>query len=148
MPGPVVVARFRDLMETHLAKGRLESAGIACDLADHELIRMDWFVSNAIGGIKLQVAEEDAAEAAQVLGEGMPLQFTTEEVGSEYRQPPCPQCGSLDIAHNTLNRPLSFATMFINFPVTIPYEHWKCADCGAEWRWEGPGEYDAQPPSS
>lgn len=47
--------KFRDLPEALLAKGSLESAGIEAYLLDDNMIRMDWFISNLLGGIKLQV---------------------------------------------------------------------------------------------
>src|SRR2546423_2843478 len=49
------VRRFRDLPEALLAKGSLQSAGIECLLVDDNIVRTDWFWSNAVGGIKLQV---------------------------------------------------------------------------------------------
>jgi hypothetical protein len=51
----------------------LESAGIQCFLYEDNLIRLDWFVSNAIGGAKLVVSENDAADAAKILAEKRPL---------------------------------------------------------------------------
>jgi hypothetical protein len=56
----VTVRQFRDLPEALLAKGSLESAGIECFLADENLVRLDWFISNFIGGIKLNVHAPDA----------------------------------------------------------------------------------------
>ena len=64
--------RYRDITEAMVDRTVLESAGIKCCLYDDNLIRLDWFVSNAIGGAKLAVAENDAAEAAQILGEARP----------------------------------------------------------------------------
>ena len=51
----VTIRQFRDLPEALLAKGSLESAGIECFLGDENLVRLDWFISNFIGGIKLCV---------------------------------------------------------------------------------------------
>ena len=59
----VTLQRFRDVPEALLAKGKLESAGIACALADGNLVRMDWLLSNAIGGIRLQVHLQDVDSA-------------------------------------------------------------------------------------
>jgi hypothetical protein len=42
----VTIRQFRDLPEALLAKGSLESAGIECFLADENLVRLDWFISN------------------------------------------------------------------------------------------------------
>src|SRR5258708_20476749 len=44
----VTIRQFRDLPEALLAKGSLESAGIECFLADENLGRLDWFISNLI----------------------------------------------------------------------------------------------------
>ena len=55
----VLIKQFRDLPEALLAKGCLESAGIECNLRDDNLVRLDWFISNFVGGIKLCVKPED-----------------------------------------------------------------------------------------
>ncbi|MGE0407213.1 MAG: DUF2007 domain-containing protein, partial [Candidatus Korobacteraceae bacterium] len=68
----LTVASFRDTPNALLAKGMLEGAGIECFLTDENLVRMDWFVSNAIGGIKLQVPEEQAEDAASILEQPIP----------------------------------------------------------------------------
>src|ERR1700757_2828589 len=51
----VPVRKFRDLPEALLAKGSLDSAGIECHLGDDNMVRMDWFISNLLGGVKLVV---------------------------------------------------------------------------------------------
>src|SRR6185312_13739558 len=66
-PQLVTVARFRDLPEAMLARGRLQSAGIDAFLADENYIRMDWFMSNMIGNMRLQVREDDAESAQEIL---------------------------------------------------------------------------------
>lgn len=58
---------FRDLPRALLAKSILDSANIPCFLSDENTIRMDWFLSNALGGIKLLVREEDGAAATELL---------------------------------------------------------------------------------
>ncbi len=55
VPSLVTLQHFRDIPEALLAKGKLESAGITCMLADGNLVRMDWLLSNAIGGIRLHL---------------------------------------------------------------------------------------------
>lgn len=75
----VLLRRFRDLPEALLAKGMLESAGIPCFLADDNMVRLDWFLSNLLGGAKLMVDAEDFAEASRVLNEPAPQHFEDEE---------------------------------------------------------------------
>src|ERR1700739_1424022 len=52
---PVMIRRYQDLPEALLSKSILESAGIESFLADENLVRIDWFYSNAVGGVKLFV---------------------------------------------------------------------------------------------
>jgi hypothetical protein len=66
-PRVVTLRHFFTLPEALLAKSILDSAGIQGYLIDENTIRMDWFYSNALGGIKLQVRETDAAAAAELL---------------------------------------------------------------------------------
>ena len=63
----VTVRRFRDLSGAIVARGALEAAGIPCILRDAEHVRMDSIMSNMIGGMRLQVREQDAAEAEAAL---------------------------------------------------------------------------------
>jgi len=68
----VTIAKYRDLPEALLAQGNLNSSGIETVLLDENLVRLDWLWSNAVGGIKLQVKSEDAAEATEILNEPIP----------------------------------------------------------------------------
>jgi hypothetical protein len=65
----VTVRRYRDLSEAMVARGVLESAGIYCFLRDENVVRMDWFYSNAVGGIGLQVDTKDEEEATKLLNQ-------------------------------------------------------------------------------
>lgn len=131
----VTLRRFRDLPEALLAKGSLDSAGIYCALADDNTIRMDWFYSNAIGGIKLLVDSEDAAEAQEVLTQPIPENFDVSGVG-QYQQPRCPKCGSLDINFQGLD-PTAYLSLAVSVPIPFHRRAWRCRSCGAEWEDEG-----------
>ena len=65
----VVLRRFRDVPEALLAKGRLEASGIECFLADENMVRMDWFISNLLGGVKLLVQAADFSKASEILND-------------------------------------------------------------------------------
>jgi hypothetical protein len=129
----VTIERFRDLPVALLAKGKLESAGIRCFLADSELVRTDWLWSNAIGNMRLQVRSEDAADALEILHEPAPEIFLENEVGEFYQQPRCPKCNSSDIGFESIDRKLSYGLMLIGLPIPIRKNNWRCAECGAEW---------------
>ncbi|MCP5419426.1 MAG: DUF2007 domain-containing protein [Gammaproteobacteria bacterium] len=63
----VTIASFDFLPLAEIARGRLRAEGIDCRLADQHLVQTDWLYSLAVGGIKLQVAAEDAERAHAIL---------------------------------------------------------------------------------
>jgi hypothetical protein len=65
----VMLRAFRDVPEALLAKGSLQAYGIECFLADENMVRMDWFISNMLGGIKLLVQPADFSRASRILNE-------------------------------------------------------------------------------
>ena len=75
----VTVQQYRDLTEAQLAMGVLESAGIPCYLRDENTVRTQWFWSNLIGGIRLQVREEDRAAAEALLNQPIPGQIPIDD---------------------------------------------------------------------
>jgi hypothetical protein len=130
----VTLRHFRDIPDALLAKGKIESAGIDCSLADGNLVRMDWLWSNAIGGLRLQVRQEDAEDALAILDEPIPEEFTAEELGEPYTQPHCPSCDSLDIGFESLDRFWTYGLwLVLQFPVPVRKNNWKCYACNAEW---------------
>jgi hypothetical protein len=63
----VNLRQYMTLPEALLAKSILDSAGIESFLGDQNIIRMDWFLSNARGGVKLRVREKDVEAATALL---------------------------------------------------------------------------------
>ncbi len=63
----VTVGTYDMPTEAHLAKGLLEANGLTAFLADELTVGVAWHLSNAIGGIKLQVAESDVELATGIL---------------------------------------------------------------------------------
>ncbi|HTW30393.1 MAG TPA: DUF2007 domain-containing protein [Candidatus Sulfotelmatobacter sp.] len=126
----ITIRQFRDLPEALLAKGSLESAGIECFLRDDNLVRLDWFISNFIGGVKLCVKPEDVDNARKLLDEPILQGLYVQGVGF-YEQPRCPKCGSLDVSSRELESG----------------EHqsaWRCRACDAEWEEdEVPGQAES-----
>jgi hypothetical protein len=118
-----------------LAKGILDSAGIECFLVDENMIRMNWFISNPLGGIRLQVNRDDVEEAVTLLSEPTPEGFDIEGLG-KYQQPQCPGCRSVDIAHHAgLDKRFALpALWFAGIPIPVARNEWECQSCGAKWR--------------
>jgi hypothetical protein len=129
----ITVRQFRDLPEALLAKGSLDSAGIKTYLVDDNMVRMDWFISNLLGGIKLKVHASDAEAAQEILNQPIPETVDVEGVG-EYEQPKCPRCSSLDIVFQELDKTLSYGSAFCGIPIPVPKKTWTCHACGNEWK--------------
>jgi Putative prokaryotic signal transducing protein len=70
------IRRYRDLSEALVARAVIESAGIFCFLKDENLVRLDWQVSNFIGGIRLQVAAADVEAASDILSQPIPNEIS------------------------------------------------------------------------
>lgn len=130
------IRQFRDLPEALLAKGCLESAGIECFLADENLVRLDWFISNFIGGIKLRVKAPDAENARKLLDEPILEGMYVQGIGL-YEQPRCPKCESLDVNFRELDRPIAYMSAFLRVPMPVHRKAWHCHSCDAEWEDEG-----------
>ena len=111
------------LPEALLAKGCLESSGIECFFRDDNLVRLDWFISNFIGGIKLCVKPEDAGKAQTILDEPILEGFYVQGVGL-YEQPRCPKCNSLDVNFQQPDRESHRSAL-------------RCCVCDAEWEDDG-----------
>ncbi len=132
----VTIRQFRDLPEALLAKGSLESSGIECFLADENLVRLDWFISNFIGGIKLKVRQPDVVNAQKILNEPILEGLYVHGVGL-YEQPRCPHCQSLDVNFQELDRPIAYMSAFLRVPMPLQRPAWHCHSCDAEWEDDG-----------
>lgn len=132
VPKPVIVGRYRDLSSASVAKSILDSAGLESFLVDDGMIRLDWLYSNALGGIKLLVRDQDEAAARELLEAQIPEKFEVEGVG-EYEQPKCPNCGSLDVSFNELDRRIAHTGLLISLPIPAVKPGWNCHVCGHTW---------------
>jgi hypothetical protein len=132
LPRPVIVRRYRDLLEASIAKSILDSAGIESILVDDNIVRIDWFYSNLVGGIKILVREEDAETAVKLLEQVVPEKFEVDGVG-EYEQPQCPNCKSMQVSFNGLDKRMTYTGLAVGLPIPITNKDWKCDACGNEW---------------
>jgi hypothetical protein len=137
----VTVRRYRDLAEAYVGRSLLESASIPAWIADENLVRMDWFYSNLVGGMRLQVDEHDEADAREILEAGVPgtITYGQEEV---FVQPACPKCGSAEITlgDGTERGRSLVALSVLSIPVPPREAAWHCEACGARWVDTGNGE--------
>jgi hypothetical protein len=131
----VVVETFTSPWEAQLARARLEAEGIETLVADEHLVRMDWFISRAIGGIKLKVRQEDAERAAEALRPSDPIPEIDLVTEAEAHCPRCPSCNSDNLTHERWSRLAFFGScLLFGFPLPVPRNRWSCRRCGEVWR--------------
>jgi hypothetical protein len=63
----VTIATFENATQAQVAKNALEAEGIRAVLGDEMTVDLFWNLSNAIGGVKVQVLEENADRAVEIL---------------------------------------------------------------------------------
>ena len=64
----ITVASFQTPEDAHLFRAYLGSRGIEAFLIDEFFVQLFWHYSNAIGGVRVAVQEEDANDAIESYG--------------------------------------------------------------------------------
>ncbi len=65
----ITILTFYYAHEVAIVRSRLEAEGIECNIVDELTVQVNPLYSNAIGGVKLQVRENDAKQAIEILKE-------------------------------------------------------------------------------
>jgi hypothetical protein len=131
----VTVRRYRDLADALVDRSLLETAGIQAWIADEQLVRMDWFISNMVGGMRLQVEDGDEVPAREILeNKQVPpaIKYGPDET---FVQPTCPKCGSAEITlGDGTERGRSLVALYLlAIPVPPRKARWHCETCGEQW---------------
>lgn len=136
----VTVGTFTGPIEAHLAKGRLEAEGIPAFVAHEHHIWANWGFSHALGGVKLQVVSENAAQAEAILKEQIEGKYEAalKEEFPDIKDNACPKCGSKDFKNSIpfgllVLVVLSLGLLAIIFPVRR--ENHTCLKCGSTWKY-------------
>jgi hypothetical protein len=61
------IAAFSQPIDAHLLIARLAGSGITAYARDEHMVTLDWLASNAVGGVKVDVADEDYPRALELL---------------------------------------------------------------------------------
>jgi len=124
----VLVASFHWINDAELARMMLESYEIKCEIVYNVIINVVPIYSNATGGIKLKVRQQDYDKAIGILRE------SESETVNDY-EPWCPNCDSVNvkkIKFNIFHYFLSLIyTLAINAKLLANTN--KCRDCGYKW---------------
>ena len=123
----VTVATFSKPEEAHLFRLRLEAGGVQAFVQDEHLVQMNWMFSNAIGGVRVQILEEDIPLAKEILQDGA-VELPDAILVT------CPFCGSTKTKQDELPRRIAFLSLLLfNFPLLFSKHRYKCDDCGKKW---------------
>ena len=125
----ITIHSYDNYISAHIAMGRLEEDNIKCWLKDEYTVTIDPILTNAIGGIKLMVASQQAERAISIL----------RKLENEHKAlRPCPECNSLNIelvstpckAANWVSAIFGF--LFTSFAMPVE-KVMHCFDCGHEF---------------
>jgi hypothetical protein len=131
MSKAVVVATFSFPLDAQIAKASLDSVGIPAFIADEHTINMQWLYSNAMGGVRLLVAEEDAEQAKNILQTDFSDSVDTSCASSPEK---CPKCHSEDVAPYTQGKKSAFLVFILaGFPLFFYQHGLKCNQCQHFW---------------
>ncbi len=133
----VTIKTFTYPHEAYVIRGKLESEGIRTFLKDEMTVQVYNFYSNAIGGVKLQVLEEDAEKALNIVNsvEEVPREvvvFSKKELdGTDI----CPFCHSENIGHSKKPGWLTLIPyLIVGFIFPVYKNSYLCFDCEKQWK--------------
>jgi hypothetical protein len=132
----VTVATFSQPVEAHLARTKLESEGVECVVSDEYLVRVNWLLSNAVGGVKLRVPEWEEHRARDVLRPRPRLVVVADDHDpSREGETICPNCRSYDVYYRRFSRRAA-GVFWLFFGFIVPWldRRWLCKQCGYEWK--------------
>lgn len=127
------IGQYQYSSEAHIYKGKIESEGIQVFLRDNYTIDVDPLVSNAIGGVKLLVFQEDYERAKEILFD-ISL-FSVDKSGDLLK---CPNCNADKIQLLTTIKNLKSFLAFLGslIVVALPFYtryKYKCDICNHEF---------------
>ncbi|MGD8926310.1 MAG: DUF2007 domain-containing protein [Thioalkalispiraceae bacterium] len=129
----VTVAQLTTGPEAHILRARLESENIPAIVADEHLVTANWFLSNAVGGVRVRVPLSFVEQANEIVTEleSGKLEISDTEEDKRF----CPKCSSDNVIEYKRSWKISFLIFYL-FHIPMPYyaNQYKCQDCGHLWK--------------
>ena len=126
--------------EAHMIQGYLDSEGIVTILKDELITQVNNLYSNAVGGVKVMVRDEDYENAQQILINGgyinpeKPQKIEIVYITSTTDKKQCPFCHSENIGKK---KSPDVITLIISLILNVIFPIFRrtnmCFDCGKEW---------------
>jgi hypothetical protein len=129
---PVVVRSYLTLFEADVAWSAIDAADIHAALADDNLIRLNFLLSNAIGGVKLVVPSPLVDEVRAILDErARPVAGDEAEFPHLPDEEKCKSCGGDAFEfHERMLMPVA-TWLLLGFPLGRIKRIRQCRRCGA-----------------
>lgn len=130
------VASYTNPIEAHIVRGRLECEEILAFVSHEHHIWANWSLSQALGGVKIQVVSEHVDNAIAVISDinsGKYLE-TMEEPENYDCDLSCAHCNSSNISTVSWPWRLSLVMLFVTM-LPLPYttKLLKCGACNRSW---------------
>jgi|SaaInl74LU_5_DNA_1037368.scaffolds.fasta_scaffold00033_36 predicted nucleic-acid-binding Zn-ribbon protein len=109
----ITVATFQSSIEAYILKNHLEGAGITCFIFDEHIVDMNPLYSNAVGGVKVKVRQNDSTLANELIQELNKTPYKDEKDHVVL----CPNCGSSEFYtdFNSMRNPGSILAVLTSF---------------------------------
>ena len=132
----ITVTTTTDPIQAHIISGRLEAEGLQPSIAFEHHVRMNWFISNALGGIRVQVPpsqQEQALDVVSLINDRSYQQLLEQE--EETRDDlACPACGSRDVRRSRFTESLALLVLwFMSLPIPFQTGAYNCQPCKHHW---------------
>ena len=128
------IATFQYSSEAIIFKGKLESEGIEVFMRDNNMVDSNPLYSNAVGGVKLFVKNDDFDKATDIFSN-----ISQYSLDDNEKLIKCPKCGAEQIDMVTSIKDLKsfLAFLFSVFLIVIPFYSkykYKCNNCKFEFK--------------
>ena len=132
----ITIKTFTYPHEAYIIRGKLDSEGIETFLKDEMTVQVNNFYSNAVGGVKLQVLEQDVERALEIIGESEKIddKITVIDETQFENDTQCPFCHSENIMEKKSPNWLTLLPyLVVGFIFPVYRKTHKCFDCEKEW---------------
>ena len=132
----ITAATYTNPIEAHIVRGRLECEGIVAFVSHEHHIWAKWSLSQALGGVKVQVASSNMERASSVISDINSGKFieSVMESGLEEDHINCHRCQSNQVSSLSWPWKLSLVSLFFLL-IPLPYttKLVKCDACKFTW---------------
>ena len=138
----IVLGSYYEPVAAHLARTKLEAAGIPCFLTNENLASLNRMYSPVAGGVRLHVYQRDAAQAAEVLREPPVMRATpgglAEPTDPTAEAATCPRCGSHEVAYGAPAESVNAASWLSTLLARLRHYYAQgqthhCFNCGLDY---------------